>query len=568
MRLINTETLELKEFIGDCTEPYAILSHTWGAEEINMQEMIQATSKVNKATAIRNKEGFRKIANSVTVAAKDGYKYVWVDTCCIDKTSSAELSEAINSMFRWYRDSSICYAYLADFLPSSQPYHVGKDLDQFSASRWFTRGWTLQELIAPRTLRFYSQSWTVIGSKESLADTIWKVTGIPKEVLKTGDPSSECVAHRMSWAVSRSTTRVEDMAYSLMGIFDINMPLLYGEGSKAFMRLQEEIMKTSDDHTILAWRHQRTHGEGPSYWSYRSLLARSPVEFSSVYDLKLRQDDESMINPFINTSIGLNTTLMLLRVVDALSLNFNPPLDRHDETDEYIAILPVSSYNAIVAIQLKRLSPKGRHFVRVRPDILYTISNQGSFARFASTSIYVRNVIRIPGGHQALRFGGLVVADVNNNGLANAKPPIPTAVPPHGTWHPDKSLLQFSPTMPDNRFAVVGYLLFHHPEFRLYFGVYERGTGLAFRVTEASDELLDESYWRLNGWFRGSFSTRIDAPLGDAGLRITIESAFKLADNDLVVCQLFINYRLMKVPPKTGAASRDIFSIAKRLINI
>lgn len=555
--------------MGDCTEPYAILSHTWGAEEISMQEFIQARDGLTEESPIWEKEGFRKIAKSVTVAADDGYKYVWIDTCCIDKTSSAELSEAINSMFRWYRDSSICYAYLADFLPFSHHDQVATGLGQLSTSRWFTRGWTLQELIAPRNLRFYSQTWGVIGIKETLSFSISEVTGIPVEVIRTGDPSSECIAHRMSWAVSRSTTRVEDMAYSLMGIFGINMPLLYGEGSKAFMRLQEEIMRTSDDHTILAWTQHRAHGKGPPYWLYRSLLARSPIEFSSAYRFKLREDDDSMINPFINTSIGLNANLMLLRVADASSLNFNPPLDRHDKTDEYIAILPVSSYDAIVAIQLKRLSPKGRHFVRVRPDILYTISNLGSFERFAPTSIYVRNVLRIPRDHQALRFGGLVVAGINNKSPANVKLPVFTAVAPHGACHSNENLLQFSPTMLDNGFAVVGYLTFHRPKFRLYLSVYGRGTGLAFRVTEASDELPDESYGGLDGWFWGSLFTHFEVPLGHAGLKIEIKWTFKLADNDLVVCQLFINHTIVEAPckpePEPVSTSRGMVSTAKRL---
>jgi len=170
--------------------------------------------------------------------------------CCIDKTSSAELSEAINSMFRWYQKASVCYAYLADVLKDTDP---DKDPEEFSRSRWFTRGWTLQELVAPKNVVFYSRSWKNIGTKERLCNTISTITGIDIDTLLGEDVTFVSVANKMSWASGRRTTRTEDMAYCLLGIFDVNMPLLYGEGKKAFLRLQEEILRSSYDHSLFAW---------------------------------------------------------------------------------------------------------------------------------------------------------------------------------------------------------------------------------------------------------------------------------------------------------------------------
>lgn len=172
-----------------------------------------------------------------------------MDTCCIDKSSSAELSEAVNSMFQWYRKATVCYAYLQD-VPDHQDAHALSR--SFQKSEWFERGWTLQELIAPSTLYFFGSSWKRIGSRHSLTNLVAQVTGIDLDVFTTGDLSKYCVAQKMSWASKRKCTRIEDEAYSLLGIFGINMPLLYGEGSKAFQRLQEEILTRTGDYSLLA----------------------------------------------------------------------------------------------------------------------------------------------------------------------------------------------------------------------------------------------------------------------------------------------------------------------------
>src|ERR1700733_11317378 len=199
------------------------------------------------------------------MAAADGFHYIWIDTCCIDKASSAELSEAINSTYRWYHESGVCYAYLADVPPNAVD-------DEFAKSRWFTRGWTLQELIAPSTVIFLGKEWQKMGTKSSRQRIISEVTGIPTNILLGGDLERTSIAQKLSWASKRETTRVEDIAYCLMGIFGINMPMLYGEGERAFIRLQEEIMKVSDDHSLFAWESFDNRG---------GLLATSSAAFSN-----------------------------------------------------------------------------------------------------------------------------------------------------------------------------------------------------------------------------------------------------------------------------------------------
>ncbi|KAN0072425.1 Heterokaryon incompatibility protein (HET) domain containing protein, partial [Elaphomyces granulatus] len=219
---------------------YAILSHTWGpdTEEVNFQDMIDGTAK--------SKPGYNKIRFCEEQAERDGWKYFWIDSCCIDKSSSAELQEAINSMFRWYRDAAKCYVYLADVSrPALDTDGKSSQLSWellFRKSRWFTRGWTLQELVAPVSVEFFSKEGEQLGNKRSLEQHIHEATGIPVKVLRGSPLSDFTVSERMSWAEKHDTTREEDKAYSLLGIFDVCMPLIYGEGREnAFRRLREEI---------------------------------------------------------------------------------------------------------------------------------------------------------------------------------------------------------------------------------------------------------------------------------------------------------------------------------------
>jgi Heterokaryon incompatibility protein (HET) len=215
MRLINTSTFQLSEFYDSEIPKYAILSHTWGNEEVSYQEWC--------TRAFRNKAaGYAKIYNFCLICQGDGYEWAWTDTCCIDKTSSAELSEAINSMYRWY-DRKVCYAYLVD-VPSSDD--IEAEDSAFALSRWFTRGWTLQELIAPVAVHFYSKDWIKIGERGEHSVVVARITGIPQRLLMGFEFLHKySVAQKMSWASKRKTTRIEDIAYCLLGLFDVNMPL-------------------------------------------------------------------------------------------------------------------------------------------------------------------------------------------------------------------------------------------------------------------------------------------------------------------------------------------------------
>ncbi|KAH9915047.1 heterokaryon incompatibility protein-domain-containing protein [Epithele typhae] len=270
MRLLHTQTGQLCSFDGPSIPPYAILSHVWSrpgdpghVSEQSYQDIIQA---------------------SCAITNRHGYEYLWIDTCCINKSSSAELSESINSMFTWYARSRLCYAYLADVDDNDRP-----DLpqSQFRRSRWFTRAWTLQELIAPSNVVFLSKNWNVIGSKSSLAHTIKDITNIDVDVLTGRRTLREvCVAQRMSWASRREASKVEDEAYSLLGIF----------GRNSFSRLQEAILKHIPDQSLFAWgprHHLRSLTGDTSSQISRSesgthescLFATSPRDFSASFDL-------------------------------------------------------------------------------------------------------------------------------------------------------------------------------------------------------------------------------------------------------------------------------------------
>lgn len=208
----------LTEHVGE-PPPYAILSHTWGTdnEEVTFRDLIDGTGT--------EKEGYRKLKFCGQQAARHGLEYYWIDTCCIDKASSAELSEAINSMFRWYRDSSRCYVYLTDVSMATDD-NLTQGKSALEKSKWFIRGWTLQELIAPTTVELYSHEGTLLGDKFSLLQTLHEVTGVARDALKGGPLALFSVEERLSWAAKRTTKREEDAAYSLLGLFDVHMPLI------------------------------------------------------------------------------------------------------------------------------------------------------------------------------------------------------------------------------------------------------------------------------------------------------------------------------------------------------
>ncbi|KAH7254591.1 heterokaryon incompatibility protein-domain-containing protein [Fusarium solani] len=302
MRLINARTLKLEEFNETNRPPYAILSHSWGDKELTFQDMQGDTGQHYW------KAGYCKIFGTCKVALNFGIEYAWVDTCCIDKTSSAELSEAINSMFRWYEDAEICYAYLSDIY---DPPYAEVAVVQ---SRWFTRGWTLQELIAPRHLVFYATNWEYINSRSNLSKAISSATRIDERRLQDNRAKagsilrSSSIAQRMSWASRRQTTRTEDLAYCLLGIFDINMPLLYGEGTKTFTRLQEQIIQHTDDQSIFAWGLRNGIKPESSPDTSTSVLAPSPAAFVASGDIvQVNTGEES--TPFSLTNRGIRIDL-------------------------------------------------------------------------------------------------------------------------------------------------------------------------------------------------------------------------------------------------------------------
>lgn len=272
MWLINTGTLERQFFLLPSLPPYAILSHTWGDEECSFEQWTGAS--LNDTG-----RGYTKIRRFCDKARSEGWSFAWVDTVCIDKTSSAELSEAINSMSSWYQNSSVCYVYLADVRSTATRGEFNSDSD-FYKSRWFTRGWTLIELIAPEVIQFFDGDWNFCGTKKSLSYHVSDITGIPSSCLKgltvAGDYS---IADKMAWASRRSTTRVEDIAYCLMGLFDVYIPVLYGEGKRAFLRLQQEILVRTTDQSLLAWRPSI---QDQSLQIYPSpIWAESPAYFPS-----------------------------------------------------------------------------------------------------------------------------------------------------------------------------------------------------------------------------------------------------------------------------------------------
>ena len=247
MWLLHTKEFKLYNFF-DSPPPYAILSHTWGKEEVEFHAIQQSDP------SRRNREGWPKIENACALAAREGWNYIWIDTCCIDRTNHAELSESINSMFRYYEEARICYVYLCDVEQSNFAH-------DFMLSRWFTRGWTLQELLAPDYVVFLDTNWVHVANRGQHAEWIERATGIQAEHLRHFNPKDVCVSTKLSWAKNRQTTKVEDLAYSLLGLLDINMPLLYGEGRRSFRRLLLEVIKCSDDETIFCWEYDKFHGE-------------------------------------------------------------------------------------------------------------------------------------------------------------------------------------------------------------------------------------------------------------------------------------------------------------------
>ncbi|KAL9480960.1 hypothetical protein ACSS6W_005746 [Trichoderma asperelloides] len=344
MHLINTETLQLEEFDDKRPPAYAILSHTWG---LDFEEL--TFSDVKNGTVDKSGKGWTKFLECCKQAKKDSLGYAWIDTCCIDKTSLVELGEAINSMFRWYSLASVCYVYLSDVPDDDDPSVIGS---KFRKSRWFRRGWTLQELLAPKHLRFYNSEWHYIGTKGSRCTVIQEITQIPRQfLLGVSELHAASVAQRMSWAAQRETKRAEDLAYCLLGIFGIAMPMIYGEGGKeAFFRLQEQIMKTTRDDSILAWglntepsiRSPQKFTDGDMF-VYGDILAATPSDFVNSGQIIARAQATNPLHSLDIFGGSLRVYLPLLTT----------------DTGETLGLLscgPKSDTQQVVAIPLAKIS--------------------------------------------------------------------------------------------------------------------------------------------------------------------------------------------------------------------
>ncbi|KAI0454824.1 heterokaryon incompatibility protein-domain-containing protein [Xylaria acuta] len=347
MRLLNVQTLTLEKFDCPPFPPYAILSHTWGQEEITFQD----THDLQKASV---KAGFTKFKLTCQMTAAQQLQYVWIDTCCIDKSSGTELSEAINTMYQWYQSSSKCLVYLED-LPSFTA--LGALDECLENCRWFSRGWTLQELIAPRTVVFYNQAWDIIGEKKSTAllSRISNATGIHQDILLNPDLiHTTSVAVRMSWAADRATSRQEDIAYCLLGLFKVSMPLLYGEGDGAFRRLQEEIIRTSNDLSIFAWYDEdNLHG-------YHGILAGSPRVFRNFQSKMLGNKPFNSEKEYRITNEGLHITARLLRYPSGSTLFMSLREDKNDGYQVGIMLQNISGVH--IRIHAHRLFKVGLSF--------------------------------------------------------------------------------------------------------------------------------------------------------------------------------------------------------------
>jgi hypothetical protein len=432
MRLIDVNTLELRSFTDNDIPEYAILSHTWGPDEVSYQELLwinrikvltttfDQPSLSSSTTSFSSQDeqssfmlasvesllrgnwnpgtsfgsragedflerpGYSKIVNAAKEAQDLRFSWIWIDTCCIDKSSSAELQEAINSMYRWYSSAKICLVYLSDITrPRADNKSTASDFARaaFTSCRWNKRGWTLQELVAPVICRFYYQDWRFMGEKVEFLEELSYATGIPMSVLEEPESLLEVsVAERMSWAANRETTRLEDMGYCLLGLFDIQMPLLYGEGEKAFIRLQEEILKTTDDYSLFAWSADTSDKS-----IYRGLLARSPHEFRNCGSVECEEIVSTF--PVSSTPIGLRVQFEFL-------------LDPDDKTRVLGLIRSSNAMNQRLAIHLKCLDGN-MQYARVDAGSLVTIDD---WPTGQLRTVYVRQKLSIPANFTTPEF--------------------------------------------------------------------------------------------------------------------------------------------------------------------
>ena len=371
MRLLHAKDLTFHEFLGSDKPEYAIISHRWSNQEISHKDFLRDRQRFVDGGC--EGYGWEKIAMACKIALDGGYQWIWIDTICIDKSSSAELTEAINSMYAWYELSKVCYVFLPDVhrlenkpqqdqiqegyqvVPNKALFETAEFLKRYAAddenrtyasfsekefrdSNWFGRAWTLQELLAPSRLYFYNSQFRYIGSRDCLASFISQTTGIPRDFVDATPENrhrritNASVAERMKWASKRVATREEDIAYSLLGVFGVNMPLLYGEGSRAFRRLQTEIIRTSDDESIFAWSHLR------STYSTGAMLAFSIEQFSQATSIEQRNYVPRQHYEMTNKGLRLPMTIPRGRLVSAL-----------ENEGEFVVLLPLNCVKVVMS---------------------------------------------------------------------------------------------------------------------------------------------------------------------------------------------------------------------------
>ncbi|KAM5365849.1 hypothetical protein ACJA88_012363 [Fusarium oxysporum] len=335
MRLVNTQTIQLEFLNDDDVHDHAILSHTWEQEEVLFHDMGRDTAK--------SKKGYAKLESCYRVTRENGF------------------DEGINSMYRYYQEASICYVYLADI----------STISEISNSRWFTRGWTLQELIAPSSMIFFDKGWRELGTKISLVHVLSQRTNIPESILCDSEElETTSIAQRMSWAADRVTTRKEDGAYSLMGIFGINMPLLYGEGDKAFHRLQVEIMRVSDDHSLFAWKAIAARG---------GLLAPTPAAFRGSGNIIPWNPFTAYNSPFTITNKGLH---------------MEAPFIAQDTSGRGLCVFhctTIGTKDMLLAVHLRDVCLTMEHFERCRTDELEWVDlDSFNLTQYPVRSLYTR----------------------------------------------------------------------------------------------------------------------------------------------------------------------------------
>jgi NACHT domain/Heterokaryon incompatibility protein (HET) len=323
MRLLkilpNGDFCPTEKFLDNAVPRYAILSHRWDedGQEVTFEDMFEGSGQ--------GKAGYEKIKFCGKQAAIDGLEYIWVDSCCIKKLSDSELSESLNSMFRWYRRAQKCYVYLSD-VPTTKRKR-GDDItpntweQAFRKSQWFTRGWTLQELLAPRSVEFFTRDGKRLGDKQSLEQHIHQITGIPISALQGSALSQFDTEQKFDWAKNRQITREEDWAYSLLGIFEISMSVIYGEGkTNAVRRLKQTIDHASKGKECL--QHLRVtdprHDKIRIEETRGGLIADSYHWILENCDFKRWRDDQQSHLLWIKGDPGKGKTMLLCGIIDEL----------------------------------------------------------------------------------------------------------------------------------------------------------------------------------------------------------------------------------------------------------